>query len=179
MSIMIKTILVVILAVVAAPAVFAQEVSFGTFNAEGYNAYYVATRVGETSLYWEHEFEIDYDLVIAQHPLSKDISLVARYEDPDWLRVGLKFALGSGSSRVTVVALPGQGDAPSWVDVFTPSLKLCDYVNLDGWLRFREGDKPAIWVGPTIKVARFGLWFRSDMNGGTWLGGVDLPSLKF
>lgn len=170
---------ILLLVVCTCPAFAQQEVALGTFNAKGYNAEYVATQIGKTSFYWEHERELKYDLGIVTYPISNKLALVARIEDPNWLRVGLKFGFGGGSSRTTVVALPGNGDAPTWFDVFTPALPVVKNVTLDGWLRLREGGKPVLWVGPTIKAGKAKLWFREDLNGGTWVGGVDLPPLKF
>jgi hypothetical protein len=172
-----KTLTVLVLLVAVASACFAQQFSFGTFNSEGYNAEYVSTQVkiGEkpVNIYVEHEPDLDYTLGIVSCPLSAEVSAVARVESPNWLRLGLKAQVGGGTSRFTVLALPGRGDAPSWFDIFTPAVPVVKNVTLDGWFRFREDGKPILWVGPSVKLGHHCVWVRTDLNGGPWAGGID------
>ena len=173
-----KTLTVLVLLVAVVSVAIAQEFSFGTFNSQGYNAEYVATSVKVSGkpldLYLEHQFDKSrYTLGIVSYPLSDKLSVVARAEDPNWLRLGLKAQVGGGTSRFTALILPGRGDAPSWFDIFTPAVPVVKNVTLDGWFRFREGGKPILWVGPSVKLGHSRVWVRKDLNGGPWVGGVD------
>ena len=174
---------IVVLAVVLATAVIAeQELFTGVYSIEGgYNAPYVATKVdvGGKPLSLYVEDEKDYTLGIACYPVGNKASLVLRIDHPNWVRLGLKAPVGGGKSRFVICVLPGAGDAPDWCDVFTPALPVAKNVTLDGWLRFSEGGKPALRVGPSVQVGKVRLWFREDLNGGPWQGGIDLPPIYF
>jgi hypothetical protein len=159
-----------VVAVVASVAVWADGLTLGTYNAEGYNAGYVAASAGRLSIYVEREPELPYDLWIGTYQLAEGVAAVVRHDSPNWWRPGIKVSHEGWAVQV----LAGTNGSPTWLDVFTPSVKLCDDLTVEGHLRFAEAGKPNWWVGPSYQRGRFSAFYHANLrSAGSWEGGVN------
>jgi len=162
---------VVAVLVVSVVITCADSFSIGTSNMEGYDAEYASVATGRAWLYWEHEPNLPYDLVIGTYRITKDVGAVIRHDSPNWTRPGIDLHLGGGKIR----ALAGVGSSPSWLEIFTPPVKVADNLALEGHFRLKSEGKTDWWVGPRYQSRSIGLWYHHNLReSGSWEGGVDL-----
>lgn len=166
------TIVVVIAMLLAATLVSAQDVTTSLYCQKGYTGIGIGVAGKDGSVYYERSTD-GYDVLIAKANVG-DIKIVLRQDDNIWTRLGAQFNVGGGKSKITVLALPGLGDAPTWVDVFTPAVAVAKNVVVSGHARLKEGGNNDWWLGPTYGNGRFDAYYHYNFReGGSYEGGVD------
>lgn len=151
----------------------AGDVYTGIYAQDGYCAEYICAKRGKLVLYYERDFNLGYDLAITKYDLG-NVKAIVRQDENLWTRPGVQFSIGGGSSSTGVLVLAGVGGAPTWVDVFTPSVAIADGLCIAGHLRFKEGGNNDFWAGPSFRRGRIGAFYHQNFRtSGSWEGGVD------
>jgi len=173
--------LMIAVLMVSVSVVVADEISVGTYIADGgYASGYLAGSQGRFSLYVEREESFEYDLDVLRYQFCDDAALVYRHDSPNWNRPGVDLMVGGGKTTGMVRILLGTGDAETWVDYFGPTIASpIKNLGVESHLRWGVEGENRVWIGPAYSNGRLHIYYHHDFLGGPREAGINIKAFEW
>jgi len=156
---------------VAAKKILPLWLGTGSYLEGSYSAEYFKIETFKYSINYEHDQNLHREVYTVEFPMD-NLPLVIRVENFK-ASVGMKLPFGDFHTRFLL------GPDIQRLDIWLPSYPLMKTrqtkIELDGWIKLEGGHQPCVWVGPTINYKTQRFWFRGNLTGSEWVGGIDFP----